>query len=183
MISDPPLLRLETESSHSYLSVLVHTLLAPQPFPSSALTPSSEHSCNSSSRIVDLSVKILQRYSLSSSDPLKLSPSTPVSSQKQGLNKQPTPTHLTIGHTSSGLQVLMATPMSEYGPFSPLLSSMLTALGHESLVSLDSFKEGLTRLFPLLVSLIRSEVLPREVARALSDLLLKRIGPLAGCKA
>ncbi len=72
-VSDPPLLRLETEAAHAYLSVLAHLSLLRHPYGKGASNSNSNpddpkmtlaEKCGASERMFRLCVAVLERYAL-----------------------------------------------------------------------------------------------------------------------
>jgi hypothetical protein len=85
-----------------------------------------------------------------------------------------------VGRCSSGLPVLMASPTTEYGPFAPLIAAVFEVMLSEYIVVPAQLQEWTPKLFPLLALMVRVDYLPYDLRRALSDLLLIRIGHLIG---
>ncbi|GAX80611.1 hypothetical protein CEUSTIGMA_g8046.t1 [Chlamydomonas eustigma] len=209
MVVDPPLLRLESESAHAYLSVLTHMVLMSPP----QRSPAVEDECAASSRLVELCSSTLRRYVQGVVTPNKAAEALLAGGPLLGRSPATAPKttlllggglagvltgakraaanaaaadaaavvasrSIMVGRSSTGQPVLLATPVSEYTSFTPLVSSVLKALSQA--VDEASFKARLPDLFPMLGLMIRADYAPHEVQRALSDLLVLKIGPLIG---
>ncbi|KAF5835548.1 hypothetical protein DUNSADRAFT_7247 [Dunaliella salina] len=151
--TDPPLLRLEAEASHAYLSVLMHVLSY------SKDTTDIKGRCGATPRMVRLCTSTLERFA-------------------QG--RTPDNCSIVVGRTSFGVSVLMAAPPVEYAPFGTLVAAALRAL---STFDEATFAAHLPTFFPLLTALMRTDHAPPEVLRILADLFAKRVGPVMGVAA
>ncbi|MEW5298187.1 MAG: hypothetical protein WDW36_001338 [Sanguina aurantia] len=158
MVVDPPLLRLETEAAHAYLSVLLHISTSSQ-------DPDTTTVCNATQRLMNLCLSTLSRYTLGVTHEL----------HQEGTSHTRDNRSIVVGRTSTNFPILMATPAVEYATFSPLVAASLHAL---SAFDDATFRAHLPDFFPLLTKLIRAEYAPTEVHRSLSELFLTRIGPL-----
>ena len=70
---------------------------------------------------------------------------------------------------------MLVSNKEEYRALAPLVIATLRALNG---LPDAAFREQLLAFFPLLTSLISCEHAPPEVQRTLSDLFMRRIGPL-----
>ncbi|GMH32506.1 hypothetical protein BSKO_00340 [Bryopsis sp. KO-2023] len=165
-IMDPPLLRLECEGSHSYLSMLLHL----------SITEGDDYlkACDVETRMVDVCLANLERFDgrksrkrNTSSDPVPKAAALPSVSDS--------PRGRVVAQTSEGAPVLMASTVSEYSMYSPLVVATLRAL---NAFPEDIFKRHLKRFYPVLTELIACEHAPLEMHQALSDVFAQRIGPL-----
>lgn len=174
MVMDPPLLRLETEACHAFLSVLLYVSTESE-------RPQIRSECYSEDRLVRLCIANLERFGLGISTAALAETHPPsTSSNAAPTSRTQDSSYATIGRTSNGLPITMASPAAEYASFSPLVVSTLRALA-----SFDDrlFRAHLSSFFPLLTRLIRCDYAPAEVQKALSDLFLSRVGPLIGAVA
>jgi len=169
---DPPLLRLEAEASHAYLSIAMHIAAARG---DAALAAE----CDAPGRVLAACAEALRRYA-GGAPPDGPSPAAPggggggpqaQQQQRPGGGpagqQQPAAGGARPGAAAGG----------EYAAMSPLAAAALRAL-----CALDPalLTPRLPELFPLLASLIRCDYASRDVHRALSDLFLRRVGPLLG---
>lgn len=163
-LTDPPLLRLETESSHTYLSVLLHLQL-------SDLIEIKNH-CHIEKRLIDLCLANLERFGGN-----MLSKATPERTELyESMRQADSVTHgRIVAQTSEGIPVVMASYSAEYCMYSNLIVATLKAL---IAIPEEIFHKNIKTFFPLLVDLIASENAPLVVQQALSDVFLKRIGPM-----
>uniref|UniRef100_A0A061RZG9 Brefeldin a-inhibited guanine nucleotide-exchange protein 2-like n=1 Tax=Tetraselmis sp. GSL018 TaxID=582737 RepID=A0A061RZG9_9CHLO len=148
-LPDPPLMKLESEASHSYLSVLLHISMAP------GASEAKSAACIEE-RLVELCVANLQRYEEVGpfSDP----------GNAAALEDALAPSNIS-----------MTTSTAEHSVRAPLVVATLRAL---SSLGDEEFRRHLHEFFPLLTRLISCQHAPVEVQRALSTLFQKRIGPL-----
>ncbi len=70
---------------------------------------------------------------------------------------------------------MLVSSKEEYRALAPLVIATLRALNG---FTDAAFREHLSAFFPLLTALISCEHAPPEVQRTLSDLFMRRIGPL-----
>ena len=75
----------------------------------------------------------------------------------------------------AGAQAELVSSKEEYRALAPLVIATLRALNG---FTDAAFRQHLAAFFPLLTALIGCEHAPREVQRTLSDLFMRRIGPL-----
>lgn len=203
---DPPLLRLETESAHAYLSVLTHVVLQRPALRPQGLLEQTQ----APSRLLTLCGDVLGRYVLGvtgAAAALRQAEAAAVAAAAAAIAKgtkqqgggfasvllsgvrratsesKPAAAamaeaRVVVGRSSAGLPLLMAAPSAEYASFAPLVVSVLRALSGG--VEERTLAGALATLFPLLALVVRAEYAPGEVRRALSDLLLNRVGPAIG---
>ncbi|CAD7702431.1 unnamed protein product [Ostreobium quekettii] len=163
VLTDPPLLRLESEASHTYLSILLHLNMEGD--------VEIKKSCDVETQLVDLCVANLERFVAGSTrrqqeEVASASPREPMS--PSGLGR-------VVTQTTDGHPVVLASTAAEYSMYSPLVVATLRAIGSFP----DAmFREHLQRFFPLLTGLISCEHAPLDVQQALSDVFAKRIGPM-----
>lgn len=176
-VPDPPLLRLETESSHAYLSILVHLLTV-------RAAPELCSQVGVYQQLVGLCRGVLERFAMGiPTDEQQQPPAVRQQPPKAGQLYPPphapntSPPQATASHPRTGLTSLppIALPTAEYSHMCPLVTSALCALG---LLEPLMFQANLTTLFPTLTRLIKCEYATAEVHRALSNVLLKRVGPM-----
>ncbi|EFJ24773.1 hypothetical protein SELMODRAFT_173646 [Selaginella moellendorffii] len=148
-LSDPPLLRLESESYHAYLNLL-QTL--------SVLKPELAKDAEVEGRLVELCEEVLQVY---------LCTATGVAAAWDSGDKSSAQPLWSIPLSSSRRRELSAR--------APLVVSTLQAVGG---LKESSFEKHLLRFFPLLATLIACEHGSEEVQVALSDMFSSWIGPI-----
>eukprot|EP00873_Tetraselmis_striata_P021183 jgi/Tetstr1/441447/TSEL_029692.t1 len=151
-LADPPLLKLESEASHSYLSVLLHINMAPGGAEGKAAACIEE-------RLVELCTANLERYE-----------AVGPFSDANGAGEP-----AAGGEGGPPSNMSMSTSSAEHSARAPLVVATLRAL---SALGDGEFKRHLREFFPLLTRLISCQHAPVEVQRALSTLFEKRIGPL-----
>lgn len=153
-LMDPPLVRLETESTHTLLSILLHLSIEND--------EAIERECDIQKRLVRLCQTILERFDFDA-------PSSSDHSEKV------VTTGRVVALTSDGNPVVMASISAEFNMYAALIVATLKAL---VLIPIQSFKMQLKPLFYSLTNLIACEYMPLEVQLALSEVFATRIGPL-----
>lgn len=157
-LMDPPLVRLEIDSTHSLLSLLLHVCLTDQ--------EKLKEDCEAEKKLMELCLMILERFDV---DHVNNGGTT-----DQTQSTSPT-TGRVVALTSDGNPVVMASISAEYNMYSSLIVATLKAL----VVLPDSmFRRHVKTLFPLLTNLIACEYIPLEVQLALSEVFSVRISPL-----
>lgn len=147
-ISDPPIVHFENESHQNYLNFLM-ALLAD--FPSLSLETGLE------SRLVDLCIEILQMYlGCMEKIPAEVEPADP----------RPT-VHWILPVGAAVKEELVART-----------SLLISALKLLVVLDRETFKRHVSRFFPLLVDLLRSEHSSGEVQIVLTQIFQSCIGPL-----
>jgi len=152
-VPDPPLLRQETEASHTQLSLLLHLA-------SGGGSAEAKRVCEAQRRLEQLTFAVLERFSGT--------PTSPQQQQQQKAAASPAP-----------VTTPAAAASAELGAFAPLVVSTLKAL---AACDETAFRRQLPTLFPALARLVQCDHTTPDVQRALSDLLLMRVGPLLGAE-
>lgn len=182
MLGDPPLLRLEAEAGHTYLSMLLHIAgragMSAGPAPgapvgSVGVPVGSGASCSggmhaqaagsglqpsAQERLVGLILAVLERFGAGVASPEGVS-----AHANRGGSMAASPT---LGGGASECAVL-----------APLVVACLQVLRSFDELGL---RACLPRFWPVLARLVAAEHAPPDVQRALSDLMLLRLGPLIG---
>eukprot|EP00798_Chlamydomonas_sp_ICE-L_P022399 gene22399-29511_t len=183
-IPDPPLVRLEAEASHAFLSVLMHLNLQAATPPSLGVPTLMASLCLSVLRRFAFGARTASGPIFQQSETLATS-SMPSSYQAASgvadacatppLPDSPGPTTIIAGRTAAGLPVLLATPASEYAPFTPLLLSTLKAIARLDDVTL---KGVMPLLGPVLTRVLQAHYTPPEIHVELAYLWSTRIQAL-----
>ncbi len=177
MLVDPPLLRLESEASHAYLSMLLH-LLASAP-------ATLQEAAQVEARLYALCTATLERFQATGAGAeeagrcmgahLGTSRPLPLPGHPPGQALQILQAAAVVLAGPGSTHVHLASQKEECGARSPLAVAMLRGLlAYPDL----AFKAHLNSLFPLLTRLISCQHAPPEVQRTLSDLFALRLGPL-----
>eukprot|EP00210_Caulerpa_lentillifera_P001785 g1715.t1 len=161
-LMDPPLVRLEIDSTHSLLSLLLHICLSDQ--------ERIKEECEAERKLMELCLAILERFDVD----IVNNEGGGVGSDPQSQSISPT-TGRVVAMTSEGDPVIMASISAEYNMYSTLIVATLKAL---VVLPETMFRRHIKALFPLLTNLIACEYIPLEVQLALSEVFSVRIGPL-----
>lgn len=168
-LSDPPLMKLETDTSSTLLSLLMHLFSA-----TGAGADDRRRVCRVQQRLFQLCYDNLQRFDPSGRDTDAASTALEGTVNSVDDADAPAPSRA-VSATTAGKPVLMASSTAEHQTLAPVIVSTLSAL---RAFSDDQFKECLKPLFPLMTRLIRCSSAPLEVQVALSELFATRVGPL-----
>eukprot|EP00879_Flechtneria_rotunda_P012887 GHRR01013459.1.p1 GENE.GHRR01013459.1~~GHRR01013459.1.p1 ORF type:complete len:271 (+),score=94.74 GHRR01013459.1:102-914(+) len=184
-IPDPPLLRQETDACHAYLSMLLH-LTSSREAGSPRSAGGSLHwkgaavaqeATRASQRLVELSYSVLERFGNGvTAGSSHADSSSTISNSQHAYANGVSPRQSSSNKASwPGGVVVIAAPQLEYAAFAPVVVSTLKALnGLDEL----TFKQQLSRFFPVLTQLMSAEYATADVQRALSQLFLTRVGPM-----
>eukprot|EP00898_Chlorokybus_atmophyticus_P004086 jgi/Chlat1/4679/Chrsp3S05617 len=154
-VPDPPLLRLENEAVHAYMSVLLHMAATSISKGKGALAPDVPTGTFSvEDRLMTICMEVMQVFT-SLVDPARLPRDTDRSVLAPAVLD-----HLQRREVAARAPVVVATLLA------------LRAFDDAT------FKSHLPKLFPLLVELIRCRHTQIDVQQALSELFVLRIGPL-----